>query len=125
MAAKLTKQDLIDYGVTGVFLDSTVPGGWRVEIHNKPIKAWKDSYGYKISVTDKTRPYKVYNGQIRAYRRALPLPRVVIAWTKGKIDDNWVAYETEKGEIVACSRSEFWALNVYKWARKHKGENEK
>ena len=125
MANTLTKEQLKDYGVTGVFLDSSCPSGWRIEIHNKPIKAWKDSYGYKISVTDKTRPYKAYKGQIRAYRRALPLPRVVIAWMRGKIDADWVAWVNEAGEIVACSRAVFWALNVNKWARKHKGENEK
>lgn len=126
MAQTLTKQMLIDWGITGVYEDLRSPGGYRVEIHNKPVKAWKDCYGWKITVTDKTRLIRLPNGRKQPYRKALTLPRVVIAWKFGEIKGNEVAYYIpEYNECVAISRVDFWKLNINKWASSKKGENEK
>lgn len=125
MAKELTKQELIDFGVTGVYEDLRSPGGFIVKINNKPVKPYKDVYGWKITVTDKTRTVRV-NGVKKPYRRAIPLPRVVFAWFHGSIPGNYIAYyDPAHNECVACSRVDFWKNNVNNWARRLEKKGEK
>lgn len=107
MANTLTKEMLIQYGITDV---KRISGpNYQVLMKNKPIKTCFYQGGLRITVSDKTKPLKTYKGQKKAYRRSLPLARVVVAWEKGAVKASEVCYyDPETLSYVACERSKFW-----------------
>ena len=120
MAHKLTKQMLIDYGVTHV---EVVGHHVFVKIYDRLVKPTKDD---KIAVSDKTKPYKVYKCGERAFRTQIPLGRVAYAWKNGSIEANEVAqYDPKQNRYVAVKCSDFRKQVLLQWANKQKGENEK
>lgn len=108
MAYTLTKKDLQDMGVTDVKLEPYGVGIYTVYVKNKPIKTQLISGTARVTLTDNSKPIKAYKCGKRPYRRSIPLARVVIAWTRGIIKSNWVAWFSQsKGSYVACERKDF------------------
>ncbi len=122
MAYTLTKKDLQDMGVTDVKLEPYGVGVYTVYVKNKPIKTQFISGTVRVTLTDNSKPLKTYKGQKKAYRRSLPLARVVVAWEKGAVKASEVCYYDPKTlSYVACERSKFWYNHPAEMKKVRKG----
>lgn len=119
MAKKLTKEKLLEYGITHV---EVVGPCVFVKINGKLTKPTKAD---KITVSDKNKPLRLYKCGIRVPRTQIPLARIAYAWENGFIEANQVAkYDLKSNRYVAVSYSDFHKEVLLKWAKKQKGEEQ-